>query len=348
MYDVTSDNRKEKANHQGAWLDPIVTNGLSHESSHVIVKAGLDFEVETRPIYLENGNKVDNYFATVRKDTEQALAVVGSRYVPVQNKDMFRFFDGLAESGELRYETAGALQDGKKIWLLANMPETLTVNVNGKHDEIEEKILLSSSHDGSMSLSALLTPVRVVCMNTLLMAIRNAEHVIRAKHTENAIARIEDQIEFLGLAKKQYTEIGNLFQHFADSKITDEHVGQFVELVLPSDIKKSNYASPSTRLANIRGKVLEIYNTDNTIDRGTIWGVYNAVTGYTDNYKAFTSEDKKLSSILYGSQAQLKKDAQIVATAIASNSMPETITPAIRSDVYKTGETLLKQRVYIA
>ena len=135
-----------------------------------IQAAQLDFMVVKFPIKtVRHELPVENHFATVRTDTLQTLGVVGSRYEPIQNKDAFDAFDTLVGEGEAIYHTAGALGKGERIWLLAKLPDYIRVNLN---DIVEKYLLLVNSHDGSGSVKVKLTPIRVVCENTLSMALQ--------------------------------------------------------------------------------------------------------------------------------------------------------------------------------
>ncbi len=149
-------------------------------SAQAIDFAGLNYKVEKRPLYtLDNINydlsiamaepvepqlSVPNYFANVRTDTEQVLGVVGKDYQIVQNADAFSFFDSIVgKNNGIRYETAGALGKGERIFITAKLPEYIKV---GRDDLIEQYIFLTTTHDGSGSISAAFTPVRVVCQNS--------------------------------------------------------------------------------------------------------------------------------------------------------------------------------------
>ena len=149
--------------------------------------AGLNYTVIKNPIVtVLRSNKIKtiaNHFATVRTDTEEILGVVGSRYEVIQNRNAFSFFDALIGSDEAIYHTAGALGKGERIWILAKLPDYIRV---GKDDVVEKFLLLTNSHDGSSFACAKLTPIRVVCSNTLSAALDGSEQEVRIRHTPNA------------------------------------------------------------------------------------------------------------------------------------------------------------------
>ncbi|HRH61619.1 MAG TPA: DUF932 domain-containing protein, partial [Chitinophagaceae bacterium] len=154
---------KEKAWHN---LGTIVENHPT--SAEAIQFAGLDYEVVKQNIYttsynadgqaMDFTNRIKTHFATMRPDTGEILGIVGSKYEIVQNKTAFTFFDSLvSDATGIKYETAGALGNGERIFITAKIPEVIKV---GRKDIIEEYIFLTTSHDGSGSIMAAFTPIR--------------------------------------------------------------------------------------------------------------------------------------------------------------------------------------------
>src|SRR5258708_39496411 len=130
-------------------------------AQEAIQASGLDYTVKLKPVKTVINRKqkfLPNTFATYRTDNSEILGVVGSRYSPIQNKDAFAFFDALLGSDEAMYQTAGALGNGARIWILARLPSYIRV---GKNDIVNEVLLLTSSHDGSALARATLTPMRI-------------------------------------------------------------------------------------------------------------------------------------------------------------------------------------------
>ena len=169
-------------------------------SAEAIEAAGLDYEVHKKQLFCKpNGRhlvEVPRSFCTVRRDTEAVLGIVGDRYTVLQNEDAFTFFDSLVGTGEAIFETAGALGQGESIWLLAKLPGYIRV---GRNDEVKKYLLLTNSHDGKSMVRAKLTPVRVVCNNTLSAALEGAEQEVRIRHTPSAVDRLEEAHKILGL-----------------------------------------------------------------------------------------------------------------------------------------------------
>jgi len=139
-------------------------------AEEAITAAGLDYEISLTDEATVDGMMVPKTKAVVRYDNQTVLGVVSDRYVPVQNKQAFSFLDSCVADNGLRYHTAGALGQGEKIFLLAKLPGHLRVKQT--EDVVDKYLLLSNSHNGSSALRVLFTPVRVVCQNTLSMALR--------------------------------------------------------------------------------------------------------------------------------------------------------------------------------
>ncbi len=281
---------------------------LDHPATaqEAIEAAGLGFNVEKIPLTTEILDlPVDSHFATVRTDTNQVLGVVGSRYLPIQNKEAFTTFDALAGEGEAIYHTAGALGKGERIWLLAKLPDYIRVNGN---DLVEKFLLLTNSHDGSSVVRVKLTPVRVVCENTLSMALSGAEQEVRIKHTAHASERMKEAHEILGLTNKLYEELDVIFNQMSRIRIDGRVLTDYVKSVFPDPPTNGHIH----RKNQVREKVFELAHTGKGADlaTGTLWTAYNAVTEYVDYCRQATADEStRLKSIWFGSGERIKKHA---------------------------------------
>lgn len=150
---------------QAPWhgLGKQVEQALSSEEA--LKEAGLDWTVVQRPIQTNNQMEIPGYKANIRDTDNRVLGVVTDRYKIVQNHEAFAFTDELLGEG-VRYETAGSIQNGKKVWLLARLPENYIIS----GESISPYLVFSNSHDGSGSIKVAMTPIRVVCQNTLNLA----------------------------------------------------------------------------------------------------------------------------------------------------------------------------------
>ncbi len=139
-------------------------------SKEALTLAGLDWNVLQEPVYTVEGSAIEGYKANIRDTDRKVLGVVTGRYKVVQNHEAFAFTDGLLKEG-VRYETAGSLQGGRRIWLLAHMPHDYII----AGERFDPYFLFSSTHDGSGAVKVALTPIRVVCQNTLNLALSTAK-----------------------------------------------------------------------------------------------------------------------------------------------------------------------------
>ena len=167
-------------------------------SREALVAAGLDWNVVSTPVYQENGLLIPGYKANVRDRDNMVLGIVSERYKVVQNAEAFEFTDSLVgdtEFGEVRYETAGSLCNGKKVWLLAKMPTRKVLD-----DDVDPYICFANSFDGSGAVQVCATPIRVVCANTMNLALNTAKRKWSTKHVGNMQSKLEEARMCLMLA----------------------------------------------------------------------------------------------------------------------------------------------------
>src|SRR5690625_2587441 len=213
---------KEKKTHsfvtQGnaAWHGLGVVLNDPFTAKEAIEYANLDFDVHKRPIYttmlkdeynihyphalVNEENPIKGKYATVREDNEQSLGIVGDRYEVLQNKDAFGFFDSIVGEGKAIYESAGVLGKGERIFITAKLPQKLVISPD---DAIDQYIFITNSHDGSSSVQAAFTPVRVVCNNTLSLALKNSIHKVNIRHTSSLKYRLEDAGRLMGRSEER-------------------------------------------------------------------------------------------------------------------------------------------------
>lgn len=282
-------------------------------AAEAIEAAGLEFTVERVPIKTETHDlPIDTHYATVRTDTKQVLGVVGSRYVPIQNRDAFVTFDALVGEGEAIYHTAGALGKGERIWILAKLPDYIRVNGN---DVVEKFLLLTNSHDGSGAVRIKLTPIRVVCENTLTYALSGTEEEVRICHIAHAEERLKKAHEILGLTNKLYSELDQIFNRMSQKKLTGGMVVEYLGKVFPDNPQSNGHG----RMHEIRNKVFELVEAGKGAEmaKGTLWGAYNAVTEFVDHVRQPKASDSvRLKSMWFGPGERVKRTAFRVALAL--------------------------------
>lgn len=284
-------------------------------AEEMILAAKQDWKVECRRLSYQKGD--GNFyeapaFATVRVDSEELLGVVGTRYTPVQNTSLFSFFDNLVEEKEAIYETAGSLHGGKKVWVLAKLPQEQVIWRNGQPDTTLQYILLCNSHDGSQSLRVYFTPVRVVCQNTLTASAGQASNRVSIRHTLTAEDRLKEAHKLMGFATKYYDEVSQVQEFLASQEINDiDLLLQFFEEIWPDTAAEKSRAHQkrATGLTNFREECNR-YGSD--------WlSALNAATGVVDHdIKSLSpgKEDLRMDKILFGVGADLKEKA--FATAL--------------------------------
>lgn len=323
---------KEKAWHG---LGQVVENYPN--SKEALQFAGLDFEVCKRPNIhrLDNGEEISSAssFYTYRPDTGAILGDrLGKDYEVIQNTDAFSFFDAIVGGDGIQYETAGALGKGERIFITAKLPGYIKV---ADDDLIEKYLFLTTSHDGFGSIMAAFTPVRIVCNNTLTAALRNCSNAIKIRHTANAKERLEEAHKVMGISNQLSFQLEDIFNQWSKVRITDKEVQKLVQLAMVpnkevlQNIQKGESDELSTSFKNICDAVNEYHFISPTqqteATKGTVFGAYNAVTGYFQNVRSYKDEETKMKSLLYGGTAQIRtqKAFQLCADFVKHASLEE-------------------------
>ncbi len=198
------------------------------DSRKALIVAGLDWNVVQEPIYTDTGEPISGYKANIRDSDRSVLGVVTDRYKVIQNREAFAFTDELLGQG-VRYETAGSLQGGRKVWLLARMPHEYIIS----GERISPYLLFSNTHDGSGSIKVALTPIRVVCNNTLNLALSTAKRSWSMIHTGDIRAKMQEARNTLFRAEKYMDELGREFEALRMKKLTDQQMKEYIEILLP-------------------------------------------------------------------------------------------------------------------
>ena len=209
-------------------------------SKEALIQAGLDWKVEQTDVYAASGERISGYKANIRDIDRSVLGIVGDRYKIVQNEEAFAFTDGLLGEG-VKYETAGSLAGGKIVWMLAKLPEKYIIS----GDAIEPYLVFCNSHDGSGAIRVAMTPVRVVCQNTLNLALKGASRVWSARHTGNVMNRMDEARETLQLANAYMSQLGRSINELQAKKLTDKKVLAMIDSLYPvsedlSEMQKKN------------------------------------------------------------------------------------------------------------
>ena len=229
--------------------------------------AGQDWSVKQVPVLYE-GQKTGHQF-NVRESDNRVLGVVGGRYKPVQNAEAFAFTDELV-GGDVRYETAGSLADGKRVWMLAKMPDTRVLD-----DVVEPYLCLTNGHDGFSSLKVCMTPVRVVCQNTLNMALKGAKRTWTVRHSGNINAKMEEAQQTLGLAQDYMKKFEEEAEELYSIKVSPAQFKKLSNTLFPITEEMSRRKEEAQYLLQCQLK--EAWDMDDLGNiKGTGWGFINA------------------------------------------------------------------------
>lgn len=197
-------------------------------SKAALTLAGLDWKVIQRPIVTKDGIPIPGFKANLRETDKKVLGVVTDRYKVVQNPDAFSFTDRLLGEG-VTYETAGSLQEGRRTWLLARLPQRYIIS----GDEITPYLVFMNSHDGTGSIKAAMTPIRVVCQNTLNLALDNAKRYWATNHTGDILGKMEDARYTLLYADQYMAQLGKAIDRLNRVKLSDRQVCEYIDALFP-------------------------------------------------------------------------------------------------------------------
>lgn len=288
------------------------------KSAEAIEAAHLGWTVAQYPITVA-GKLVDpkEWQANVRTDTMDTLGIVKARYEVIQNKDCFDFADSLAADGVIKYETAGALRGGKQVWMLAKFDGSMDI-CGDKHDQY---LLLVTSHDGSKCLELLWTAVRVVCANTLALALADnrkknggARNSVKIRHVTNWEDKRKEAQRILGLTQDYFADMRAALAGLNREPMTAEDASCFAKLLFPSPGEDKG-AEVATRTSNMRWGIERLFNRPSAGTKGeTRWDAFNAVTDFADHFSTIRGKNTRMESALMGSGAELKQKAYELLT----------------------------------
>ncbi len=318
-HEISKQNGKGEAFYTGvpAWhgLGTVVKEAPT--AAKAIELAHLNWEVKKFPLQaIVEDNKIisiENRFATVRIDVNKALGVVGKNYHIVQNNSAFNFVDSLVHDGSIRFESAGALKGGCITWILARFPGEFFI----KDDEHRHYVLMINSHDGSKAVRILPTNVRVVCWNTLSVALRSNQEGFVMRHSSKITDKLDAVRERLGILTGINQQIEIIMNNLADKPVVQSEVDQFISQMFPlPPVQSDTSEKKNTRMVNIRETIEQNFQLmDTTATKGTRFGLLNAVTQYTDHQRSTSGRDdndragNRFNSIFFGSSYNMKEHA---------------------------------------
>lgn len=284
-----------------------VVQGLM-TSREALQLAHLDWTVKGMPVTVNgvrlpfpNGKTNDTWQGICREDNGACLGITGGRFTPIQNTAAFDWFDALIGQGEAVYDTAGALRGGSQVWLLAKVDGITRIC----GDEHRTFALLTNNHDGKGSLSCQWVTERVVCANTMAIALSGAKNIVSIRHTQNHTDKMDQAKTILGMGQKYFATVKDALETLGQSLLTPAQMSDFSKLLVPAQDEKE----PSTRTANIRNEIATLFERGAGNKGQTRWDALNAVTDYADHNATIRGQNTRLESALMGSGATLKQRA---------------------------------------
>ena len=267
--------------------------------------AGLDWEVEKQPLVTATGVSIKNKEALVRTSDNSVLDVVGTGWNPVQNSEAFEFFHDYVMAGDMEMHTAGSLKDGQMVWALAKTKESFEL-FNG--DQTDNYFLFTNPHQFGKSINIRMTPIRVVCNNTLTLSLsQNTDKMVTVNHRKAFDPNMVK--EQMGIAREKMEQYKSMAAFLGKKPATGENVIQYFNEVFGAPAKeKENGVLPFTsRNAKIAMENLQTQPGAN-FAQGSWWQAFNSVTYMTDHLQG-REGDSRLQSAWYGRNRKVKLNA---------------------------------------
>ena len=300
-------------------LGTVLPEGSHLTLAEALEYAGLSVPVTKAPAYalLADGSyaRIPDGYATVRGS--DPLASVGKDYTVLQDAVGMAPLEEAIQDGRARWETMGRLRGGRVVWGLARLNASFEVLPG---DEVSTYALVSNSHDGSRKACVSLTPIRVVCHNTLTAsdAGKTASNSQDARHTSGVVATITSGAQRLGIIREQIQATAEVYRAMAATSLTAARILSYVTEIYPDPEDKD---TSNVRVRNIREAILKLhedgYGHEIPGVRGSLWGAYNAITEYVDHERGgkitAAKADTRLESVWFGSGRALKARAMEVA-----------------------------------
>lgn len=263
-------------------------------SKEALEKAHLEWMVTKQLVYQKmldgSFRPIPSKYATVRSDNELPLGVVGEKYQVLDNVDAFAFFDEIVQEGLAMYETCGSMKGGRVIWILAKLPNHVKI---GEGDEVIPYLLLTNTHDGSGSVKIMPTFIRVVCNNTLQMALgdgRKKRSIYNIRHTKNMFNKVDDAREAIGLINEDFEQTKEFYQNLMNVELTSEQIETY--FIEAAKLSYNDDGELTTRSQNILTKLIQNMSHETNLVgdmKNTAWAAYNAFTFWVDHQKCVSS-----------------------------------------------------------
>lgn len=248
------------------------------------------------------------------------LATVGKRYKPVQNEELFAFADSIHDANpECRWESAGSLKKGKVVFGTVDIPRTMVLDPQGANDSTKLYLIVWTSHDGSVAVQAAITPVRVVCQNTLNLAMRNAKQSFKIRHTQSVDGRIQVARETLGLALGYFDQFEIEAKALFEQSVTDLEFNKLITSIYPKPDKDASKIA-FTKWDNKITLLNDLYFNSPTNEniKGTKWGAFNALTERLDYFRSGRGNSETLMAGASGFDPIITAEKNKILAAVKS------------------------------
>lgn len=284
-----------------------------------IIQGGLDWTVSTIQLQLPDGRKVDRY-ATIRSSDNSILGTVGAGYTPAQNAETFQFFQPFLDQKVASIETAGSLRKGARVWMLAKIDRADSVIVPASDDRVSKYLLVANGHDGGLALHVGITPIRVVCQNTLSAAVADRQtSTIKIRHTSGVVDALKVVQETIERVEHDFEKAAEVFRALAQVQVTEGMLRDFVDRVFRRQKLKMRAAAEAARASmaievidetetkeresTVYKAIAERFETGKGNDmkgvKGTGWAAYNAATEYL-TWSRGDDKDVRLQNLWFG------------------------------------------------
>jgi phage/plasmid-like protein (TIGR03299 family) len=285
--------------------------------AEALAAANINYTVHEEPLYLANGAVVPTRKAIIRDSPTGPifLATVGDGYAIIQHTIGFEGLDILCKEFGMTVESAGALGNGERVWILFKMPDVVTP-IDG--DDVRGYLLATTGHDGSWSYQVRCTPIRVVCQNTLDAASFSGTDIVRLFHTKGNAGKLDDAANVVKAIAQSFRDTGETFASFANRRMSDAEVIRYIETLFPhvdekkpSDVINARRKTIADLVWTGVGSELARSATDGAAN---LWATYNAVTEYFDHVRPAEAKsraglDRANVSAIFGSGADMKTRA---------------------------------------
>lgn len=267
-----------------------------------ILKAQASFNIKTSEKEIQPLKSFPERKVLYRSDNNHPLSIVSDRYKIVQPKEILEFYRDLTEQAGFELETAGVLKEGKKLWALARTGQSSTLKGS---DTTNAYVLLATACDGSMATTAQFTSIRVVCNNTLSVALGDDRHTVKVSHSTTFNAKsVKHQ---LGISASSWDEFMYSMKILSERKVTDKEAQRFMDRVFnPQGHENINSKAISQVICLFDGQGR---GSRLSSAKGTAYGLLNSVTEFVDHERRSKSSDHRLDSAWFGQGANIKARA---------------------------------------